>query len=525
MASPDWKPQVYLIGAGPGDPDLLTRRGEKILRRADVVLYDSLVDPALLELAPPRAELIPVGKRAGGVGPRQSWINGKMIEEARRGRVVVRLKGGDPFIFGRGGEEVLALLDGGIRFEVVPGVTSASSVPAFAGIPVSHRDYSSVVHIVTGHEDPGDAEGHVRWDLFTRPGHTVVVLMGSARLVEILERLSDAGMAPETPLAVIHGGSTPRQQTLRTTVADALASPDRVRLPSPALAVIGAVAGLPEALNWFERRPLFGRRYVLMRPEGIGEEYADALREAGAEIALIHVISLDDQTADPPALLLERLEAARSSQGWLVLPSPNAVDRFFRQLSAVGADARALAGIRVAVVGAKSAHRLSDYGIRADHLSGGGTAGALGEELELEDPASGPLARPAVLIAGARESRPELPLSLAKRNFDIIHHVLYVTIPDLEGLAALHKLDLNSVAGIVAFSPSAVKAVLNNGETRDPLLREAAWFAIGPTTAQMLRRYDIEPAGVAARPSPEALLDVLIAANLSDAGQAVKSTE
>lgn len=504
---PAWKPQVYLVGAGPGDPGLLTRRGEALLKQADVVFHDALIHPGVLSLIPKRTVRVAVGKRAGRIGPAQEAIQARMIEAARAGQTVVRLKGGDPFVFGRGGEEIRALADAGIRFEVVPGVSSASAVPAMIGIPVTMRGVSSVLHIVTGHEDPADRESPVPWDLLTRPGHTVVVLMGSARLIGILQRLKSSGMDESTPLAVIHWGTLGRQRSLRGTLGEALAHPERFSLGSPALAVIGAVAGMDESLNWFERRPLFGRRILLTRPEGSADAMVEALGEAGADVINCPVVRFDGEERDDDTHLIEWMEALRSRVGWLILPSSAAIRFLFEALGRLELDARALSGFRVAVLSRKAAKELERHGIRADFVPDCSEGSRLAETLPLEGE------HPLAVVAGSAASRAELREGLEKRGAQAELHVLYATRADRGGArAALERIVDRWAQDVVVFSPSAVKALIEFQRPEDVQAMDGLrWWAIGPTTATALREAGLEPAGEAEEPTAEALIEALAA--------------
>lgn len=499
------RPRVYLVGAGPGDPGLLTRRGAAVLQKAGVVFYDSLTHPALLDLAPAGAERIYVGKPAGDKTITQESINAQLVERARGGATVVRLKGGDSFVFGRGGEEALALLQAGIPFEVVPGLTSAVAAPALAGIPVTHRGVNSVVHVVTGHEDPMSAECSVPWKLLADSRQTIVVLMGTARMEAICQRLFSDGLPSETPVAVVYHGSYPAQKTLRATLGEAVADITKVKLPSPSVIVIGAVAGMDERLNVFEKRPLSGRRIVLTRPETRRGTMLEALRESGAEAENIPVIRFEGCGGQSSKELVRRLEELRSGSGWLILPSPAAVRFLFELLGAENFDARALAGIRVAVVGAGSADELSNRGLKADFVSEAGTGEALASKLPL---GSGE----PVLIAGSSQSRPELADGLRARGGAVGNLALYSTVPHAEGIKTLNaKIADGELDSVVVFSPSAVEAIFSRAEgSALAALRGVRWYAIGPTTAEALRGIGVVPAGIAERPNAESLLDAVI---------------
>ncbi|MGH9083705.1 MAG: uroporphyrinogen-III C-methyltransferase, partial [Acidimicrobiales bacterium] len=341
---------VYLVGAGPGDPGLLTRRGAELLAAADVVCYDRLVDRSLLALAPPGAELVDVGKTTGGGEVRQDLINDLLVRHGRAGRTVVRLKGGDPFVFGRGGEEAEALAGAGVPWEVVPGVSSAVAVPAVAGVPVTHRGLSTSVTIVTGHVGDATAPGGVDWDALGRAGGTLVVLMGMAQRAEIGRRLVAAGRPPGTPVAVVEWGTTPRQRKVRTTLGELAA----VALRSPAVIVVGAVAGLDLAAA---ARPLGGTTVVVTRARHQAGLLSAALAAAGARVVEVPVIDVVDP--DDGGEALRRAAGAVGAYRWVAFTSANAVARFLPLLR----DARALAGAEVAAVGGATAAALAERGI------------------------------------------------------------------------------------------------------------------------------------------------------------------
>ena len=328
---------VYLVGAGPGDPGLLTVRGAELLARADVVVHDRLASPALLTLAPATAELVPAGKAPGNVELTQDEINQVLVDRGRAGGVVVRLKGGDPFVFGRGGEEAEALAAAGVPFEVVPGVTSAIGAPSYAGIPVTHRGTSTHFTVVTGHEDPAKERIDVDWDALARVGGTLLILMGAGRVTEIARRLIEGGRAPDTPVAAVRNGTRPDQQTIRATLAT-IGDAD-VRAPS--VIVVGDVAALD--LGWFESRPLFGRSIVVTRAREQASELRGRLESLGAEVVELPAISIEPVDIALPAL---------AEYAWLVFTSANGVIAFFdRGLASAELDARALAGTRIAAIG------------------------------------------------------------------------------------------------------------------------------------------------------------------------------
>lgn len=345
---------VYLVGAGPGDPGLLTRRGAELLAQADVVVHDRLVDPALLALVRDGAELIDAGKRPGeDAGRAQEEINTLLVARARSGEVVVRLKGGDPYVFGRGGEEALALDAAGVTYEVIPGVSAALAAPALAGVPVTHRGFASAVTVVTGHE-AGDGEAAVDWDRLARSGATLVVLMAVERRAWVADRLIAAGMEPETPVTVIERASTVAQRSQRMTLAELGAA----SVSSPATVVVGAVAGM--RLAGLEDRPLFGRRIVVTRAREQASELVRVLSGLGARVVECPTIAVGDPPDGGAALRGALSDLGRYS--WVVFTSVNAVERCF----AVLRDARSLSGTRVAAVGSATAAALRCRGVVAD---------------------------------------------------------------------------------------------------------------------------------------------------------------
>lgn len=367
---------VYLVGAGPGDPALITRRGAEVLGRADVVAYDRLAHPALLELAP-GAELVDVGKRAGKGGAGQDIINRLLVDHAKAGKVVVRLKGGDPFVFGRGGEEAEALADAGVRFEVVPGVTSAVAAPAFAGIPLTHRHLASWVAIATGHEHPHHEGSAVDWDAMAR-APTAVFLMGIGRIARITEELIRRGRPDSTPAAVIASATWPSQRAVRATLGTIATEVEREGIEPPAVLVVGDVAALADKLGWFGARPLAGKRVFVTRARVQAGTLAAKLRELGAEALEFPAIVIR-----PPATY-EALDGALERLGdvdWVLFTSANAVDAVWDRLLASGGDARAFGGVRVAAVGPATAERLRSVGVVPDLVPETFEAGALAAAL------------------------------------------------------------------------------------------------------------------------------------------------
>lgn len=399
---------VYLVGAGPGDPGLLTLRGAWCLGRADVVIYDNLVDRGILDHAPETAELIFAGKEGGRHYMTQDDINALLVKKAREADVVVRLKGGDPFIFGRGGEEALVLAREGIPFEVVPGVSATAAVPAYAGIPVTHRGLASQVAFITGHEDPRKPESDVDWEYLAGFPGTLVVLMGVKRLRENTAGLMAGGLSPDTPASVISRGATPRQRGVFGTLGTISDLVTEHGITAPAVLVVGAVASLREHLSWYDRLPLFGRRIVVTRANHQAGELCEILRQLGAE-----PVELPSIEIAPPEDIrdAERAVAAATDYDLVVFTSPNGVRAFFSILKGQGKDSRTLGRSIVAAMGPGTATALREYGIVPDVMPDEFIAEELAEAII--DRVPGSLSNRKVLLFRAQTARQVLPDRLA----------------------------------------------------------------------------------------------------------------
>ena len=479
---------VYLVGAGPGDPGLLTLRGRELLGSAEVVVYDRLGAAGLLGLAPTGAELVDVGKAPGRAVRTQEEINQLLVEHGRTGRAVVRLKGGDPFVFGRGGEEVEALKNEGIPFEVVPGVTSAIAAPSYAGIPVTHRGLSTHVTIVTGHEDPAKGRTDVRWEALGAAGGTLVVLMGAGHLAEITQRLMAGGLAPETPAAAVRWGTTPRQRTVRSTLG-AIAGQN---VESPAAIVVGDVASLD--LGWFEHRPLFGRRVVVTRAREQASDLQGRLFALSAEVIELPAIEVRPLHFEIPDI---------SPYAWLVFTSANGVAAFFDALSRSGRDARALAGCDVAVIGPGTAAALSDRGIRADLIPERFVAESLVDAFP--DPGGDDAA---VLLARAAVARDALPSGLESRGYTVDILDLYETVPGDPDPTQLDAVRHGDADAITFTSSSTVTNFLELlGGVPDP---QPAVVAIGPVTAETAREAGLRVDAVAGEHTIDGVIQAVV---------------
>jgi uroporphyrinogen III methyltransferase/synthase len=457
---------VYLVGAGPGDPGLLTVRGAELLRRADVIVYDRLASPALLELARADAELVDVGKAPGRVAMTQEQINELLVERGRAGLEVVRLKGGDPFVFGRGGEEAESFRDAHVAFEVVPGITSAIAAPAYAGIPVTHRGLSTSVTIVTGHEDPTKGTTDTDWDALARAGGTLVVLMGAGRVSEIAKALIAGGRDASTPVAAVRWGTRPEQRTVRAT----LETIDQLGVEAPSAIVVGAVAGLD--LAWFEQRPLFGRRIVVTRAREQASELRTRLEQLGAEVIELPSIALEPVDFSLPAL---------DRYAWLVFTSANGVKAFFDEgLAGAGLDARALARARVAAIGPGTSEALVARGVRADLVPPRFVAESL---LEAFPDPDGDGAR--VLVARAESARDVLPEGLTARGYEVEVLAVYRTVPVAPDADHLARVRAGEVDAVTFTSSSTVK---NFCAAVGPFaVPQPAVISIGPVTSETAR--------------------------------------
>lgn len=498
---------VYLVGAGPGDPGLLTRRGAEVLARADVVVYDHLASPRLLDLAPPAAPRVCAGKSVGHCTLHQDEINRLLVEHARAGRTVVRLKGGDPFVFGRGAEEAEHLRAAGVPFRVVPGVTAGVGVTAYAGVPVTHRDSASAVAFVTGHNDPEAPPGAGRLDwgaLAAFPG-TLVVYMGVTRLEALCRTLVHLGKPPETPAALIASGTLPRQRTVSATLADLPARVAAAGLGPPALLVVGAVVGRREGLNWFEGLPLFGRRIVITRPADEADRAAAALEDLGAEVLVAPTV-----TIGPPADV-GPLDGALDRLGefdWLVFTSGNGVRYFLDRLDARGRDLRALGHLKLAAIGPATAEALARHRLRADLVPDEFRSEALAAAL------AGPAAGRRVLLARADRGRAVLKDELA-RVADVEQVAVYRNA-DAASIPAdvVDRIADGSVAWITLTSSAIAERLfaLLPESARRRVGREVRLASISPVTSAAARRLGWEIAAEAAVYTWDGLVRSLVAA-------------
>ncbi|MBX3314415.1 MAG: uroporphyrinogen-III C-methyltransferase [Actinobacteria bacterium] len=481
---------VYLVGAGPGDPGLLTRRGAELLARADVVIHDRLSAAELLDLAPDGAERIDVGKAPGRHRLSQDEINQLLVERGRSGVEVVRLKGGDPFVFARGSEEAASLDAAGVPYEVVPGITSALAVPAYGGIPVTQRFSSTSFTVVTGHEDPASGDGTVDWDAVANTGGTLVILMGVGRWEAIADRLLAAGRDPETPAAAVRWGTRPEQHTVRATIAT-LADHD---LASPSVIVVGAVAA--ERFDWFERRPLFGRSVVVTRSRPQASGLAERLRGLGARVVEAPTIEPTDPT-DGGAAIRDAI-ARIGTFDWLVLTSPTGVARTF----ALVPDARALAGVQVAAVGTGTAAALRDHRVVADLVPERFVAEGL---LDVFPPP--PVGGGRVLISVAEGARPVLADGLRAAGWDV-----EIAAPYRTAAVSLDAATAAAVASADAVTFTSSSTVTNLVDAVGAGGVPPVVVSIGPITSATAEGLDLAVTAEADPHTIDGLVDALCAA-------------
>lgn len=484
--------KVFLVGAGPGDPSLLTLRAAELIAAADVVAFDALVAPEIVARIPAAAERIHVGKRAGAHSVPQERTNQLLIEKAREGKFVVRLKGGDPFVFGRGGEEAEELAAAGIEFEIVPGISSAIAGPAYAGIPVTHRAHATSVTFVTGHESD-DTTG-VDWEALARLSGTIVFLMGIANLPMIVRKLREHGAPPSRPAAVISRATTARQRTVTGTLETI--EQGAAGIETPALIVVGGVVTLHQAINWFESKPLFGKRIVVTRAREQASELKRLLEEAGAQVVQFPTIEIV-----PPASYqsLDRTIEAIGDYQWIIFTSTNGVDAFFERLRHHGKDARALSGAMVAAVGETTANDLRARGIEPDLIPPKFQSAALLPLLAADQHGI------RTAVVRAEKGSDDLIDELRRRGGEVDLAVAYRT---------------HAVSGDPAVLQGADAITFTSGSTVDhffeavgdgaAVVNGARLVSIGPVTTEAIRRHGRQPDAVAEKATIAALRDAVV---------------
>ena len=492
--------KVSLVGAGPGDPGLLTIKGKRALESADVLVYDYLAAEPIVALAPADCERVYVGKRAGAHTMPQGEINALLVRLAREGKHVVRLKGGDPFVFGRGGEEAQDLHAAGVPFEIIPGVTSGIAAPAYAGIPVTHRGYNTALTFVTGHEDRDKETGTVDWAKLAGPNQTLVLYMAMGNLAAIVTELTAAGLSAATPVAIVHEGTKPEQRTVTGTLATIVDIAARAEIGAPAIAIVGDVVRLRDELAWYERLPLFGKRVLVTRLAAGSLEFAARLWETGAEPVLAPLIRIVPPEDSHP---VRAAVAAAREYAWIVFSSRNGVEAFWQELHRAGADSRALGDAKIAAIGPKTAETLAERGIVADLVP---------SRYVSESVAEGLLARSApgdrVLLFRAQEARDALPdaLRAAGRGVDVVaaYRTQRAEVSDLAERVARCDIITFTSAGIVRSYAA---------QLRDPVAasRGKTIACIGPITADAARAIGLDVTIVAGEFTTEGLTRALAA--------------
>ncbi len=490
---------VHIVGAGPGDPGLMTVRSLELVESADVIYYDRLIPPTALDRARPEAELVYVGKRPGVVNVPQQEIIERMIESARQGLKVVRLKGGDPFLFGRGAEEAEAIREAGFDFEIVPGVTAAIAATAYSGIPVTHRQDASAVAFVTGHEDPSRPDGAVDWPALAAFPGTLVFYMGVGRLAENNQRLIAGGRSPDEPTAVIQQGTMPSQRVVVATLGTIADEAAREEIKAPALVVIGQVAGRRESLRWFEDRPLHGRTVVVTRARAQASGFARTLRSLGASVVELPAIAIEPLIdSDEVSRVVETI----SGYDLICLSSPNGVEQLFKALHRHGLDARALAGVDIAAIGPGTGEALASHRIKADVVPersvGEGLVRALGR-FELKGRR--------VLVARAEQGRDVVPDALRDRGAEVDLVALYRTV---RGTPDPRSVEAAADADWITFTSASTVENLTLAMP-DGLPAKARIVSIGPITSAAVREAGLEVAAEAVSHDLDGLLEALLA--------------
>lgn len=481
-------PCVYLVGAGPGDIGLMTLKGRELIERADCLIYDALAAPAMLAWAKEGCEKVYVGKRAGKHALPQDEINQLLIKSAAKHDIVVRLKGGDPYVFGRGGEEAQALRHAGVRFEVVPGISSAIAGPAYAGIPVTHRAYCTQFTVFTGHEMPGKAEPQLDIAGIADAKGTKVMLMGMSRLRETMSKLIAAGQGGDVPAAVVQWAATSRQRKVCATVATLADAVEKAALASPAVVVIGEVVSCSDELDWYSELPLFGKRVVVTRTREQASELVQKLQGLGAEVLEVPTIRIE-APSDKKAFAEGVVDCPRYD--WLVFSSPNGVRRFFQAFYAVYEDIRELGGARIAAVGPGTAAELKKHGLMVDVMPHKAVAEELIAEFDRKGDEFGGVANTSMLWVRGEQARDYIYTELMKRQAIVDECIAYRTVPETEDVfGSLARLKEAGADVITFTSSSTVKHFMALGVELPASCRMAS---IGPVTTATMEKLGLQP--------------------------------
>jgi len=496
---------VYLIGAGPGDRGLITIKGKELLEKADVIVYDYLVNTALLHNVKENAEIIYVGKKAGRKEMSQQSINALLVRKSKKGNMVARLKGGDPFIFGRGGEEAEYLQEKKVPFETVPGVTSVSAVPAYAGIPLTHRDFTSSFAVVTGHENPSKEKSNIPWEALTEIG-TVVFLMGVKNLKKNMSELMSAGKSPNTPVAVITWGTYPAQTTLTGKIGNIS---DLVRkrkdIISPAIVVVGEVVNLREVMNWYESAPLFGKAVLVTRPENQSHDFIKFLEDKGGEVISFPTIEI----VHPKSFqaLDDALNSLRSYD-WIIFTSVNGVTAFFKRLRELGKDIRELYGAKIAAIGDITSQAIEDMGINVDLVPEDFRAEGLIQEIKKQDIDK----NTKILLPRAKVARDILPKALRKMGAQVNVVTAYISKkPDKRKTNIIRKLlDQQKIDLLTFTSSSTARNFFELVPDFKQHNKKPVIACIGPITAKTVKEFGFKPLIIPKQYTVEALADEIM---------------
>ena len=495
---------VALVGAGPGDPGLITVKALEYIKRADAIVYDRLVNPVLLEHTSESCELIYVGKTPKRHTRTQDEINDILITEARKGKLVVRLKGGDPFLFGRGGEEAEALAAEGLPFEVVPGVTSAIAAPAYAGIPVTHREVASSVAVVTGHEDPEKTRSSVDWAALANGPDTLVVLMGLGNLPAITRSLIDAGKPPDTPAALVQDATTLDQKSLWGTLENIARKANDAGLRPPAVAIFGDVARLSEKIPWYDTRPLSNRRVLVTRARKQASALSFRLAALGAEVIELPAIEITQSPEQRNAL--ENAVVRVQCYDWAIFTSVNGVNLFFDHWQALGKTTRSLKDLEIAAIGPETAKAVGNYGFSVSIIAAAYTAEGLLDSLSSVD-----LQGKKVMLARAEGSRPELPVGLNEMGATVDEFRIYrASGPQSKPEKAIQRLRTGEVDIATFASSSTVRNLVDMLEGNVEPLKDARVACIGPVTAATAQELGLNVAIVAREHTIPGLIDAIL---------------
>lgn len=491
----------YLVGAGPGDPLLLTLKGRACLEKADVVVYDYLSNAEFLRFAPPEAEIIYAGKKAGAHTLTQEEINTLLVKHTAAGKTVVRLKGGDPFVFGRGGEEAEALVAAGCAFEIVPGVSSAIGGPAYAGIPVTHRAHNTMLTIFTGHEDPTKDGPGLDFEAIARAPGTKVMLMGVERLSPITAGLIAAGMAPGTPVALIRWATTAAQETLTGSLADIADKARESGFKAPAVAVFGEVVSLRGTLDWFESKPLFGKRIAVTRTRQQAGELVATLRHLGADAFEMPTIRIEPA---PDKRAFYELVMDAHAYDWLIFTSPNGVDAFFKAFFELYRDAREIGGVRIAAIGPATAARVNAWHLAVDIQPEKYVAEEIITALQKETSVE----NLKILLARAEGAREVLATELTRLGAIVDEAVAYRTVPETADVAGGIARYRKEGADVVTFTSSSTAE--NFHALGLPVPDGVLYASIGPVTSKTMRKLGLEVGLEAAQHDIPGLVDAIL---------------